>query len=110
MNREMNAFTNYILFFTCGLPGGIDYYNMVRVYRGTIDKSYEKGINTDLNMWLRSPGILYGAFIAWVHMTEGKMTYYYAIPVILALIWNAQYFAKEVCISYGKTLKHHLTI
>jgi hypothetical protein len=99
---EMFAYANLILFFTCGLPGAIDYYNMYRVYNGHISVLHEKKINVRLNMWIRSPGILFACVILWIHMMNGTTSLVYGLPTILALIWNAQYFAQEVCISYGK--------
>jgi hypothetical protein len=100
--HEMFAYTNFILFFTCGLPGGIDYYNMYRVYTDALSVKAEKRINVRLNMWLRSPGILFGCSVLWLNMLRGTTSFFYGLPVILALIWNAQYFAQEVCISYGR--------
>ena len=99
---EMFAYANFILFFTCGLPGAIDYYNMYRVYDGHITVLKEKKINVRLNMWIRSPGILFGCAVLWLNMMRGTTSFMYGLPTLFALIWNAQYFAQEVCISYGK--------
>ena len=64
-DTQMMGFTNCGLFFLSGLPGGIDYYLMVLVETGQITKQVEKYYNLYLNTWIRSVGILYGAFCAY---------------------------------------------
>jgi hypothetical protein len=98
-------FTDYSLFFLCGLPGGIDYYMMHWYYTGRLDKLTEKKINTRLNAYIRAPGILYGAFFVYRHyINGGDLSLLYMIIVVITFIWNAQYFSNEVAISYGYNL------
>ena len=52
---------SYFLFFICGLPGMIDYGMLAIGY----DRREEKRINTYLNNYLRSPGIIFGLGILW---------------------------------------------
>lgn len=43
-------------FFISGLPGGIDYINLVRLKRGHTTKLAQKLTSAKLNAWLRGPG------------------------------------------------------
>jgi hypothetical protein len=94
--------TNHTLFFMCGLPGAIDYYLMFRVETGEIEKITEKRYNVVLNTWIRAPGILFGAFRCHIHMLDQANMTLVCIPVIIALIWNAQYYSSQVSQSYGR--------
>jgi hypothetical protein len=98
------AYTNYVTFFICGLPGGIDYALMYLVYTDRLAAQTEKRINSWLNMYLRAPGILSAAFLAWIRWTAGDLSTAYALPTVVILGWNAQYFSRAVCISYGRHL------
>lgn len=103
-NNTFLMFTDYSLFFLCGLPGGIDYYLMHMCYTGKIQKTMEKYINTLLNAYIRAPGILYGAFYIYRrYMNHHHIPFSYMIAVLLTFMWNAQHFFKEVAISYGRT-------
>jgi hypothetical protein len=104
-NEYFIIFSNYSLFFLCGLPGGIDYYLMHLVYTKKISKLTEKHINTQLNAYIRSPGILYGVFYVYRGYVNGmNIPFIYIIIIICTYIWNAQFFSSEVAISYGYTL------
>lgn len=99
------GFTNAVLFFVCGLPGGIDYYLMTQVSLGNMDTIQEKSINVFLNTWIRSVGIMYCVFTTYINYIYG----YYGNPfvtgaVIIVLAWNAQYFSQLTAIAYGQRL------
>lgn len=105
-NEHFLMFTDYSLFFLCGLPGGIDYYLMHLCYTGKIDRLTEKRINTLLNAYIRAPGILYGAF--YIHrnyVNQHDVPFAYMTAVLLSFMWNAQHFFKDVAVSYGKALE-----
>ena len=103
-SSKIIALSNTLLFFVCGLPGGIDYYNMYRVYQGQLPSILEKKYNSWLNIYVRAPGILYTAYLVWIHYLTDYPVFnqWYCVLSIFILIWNAQYFAREVCISYGR--------
>jgi len=91
---------NYSLFFTCGLPGGIDYFLMYLVTCDKIQPITEKKWNNILNTWVRAPGIMYGAFICY---QQYLINYEYPCTYIASacvLIWNAQYFSNKVAMAY----------
>ena len=95
---------NHGLFFMCGLPGMIDYIMLVMSDFGLIDRMTEKRINSDINVWIRAPGILFNCFVAWVCYIHDP-TFKYNVPVSLGIfflnIWNALYFAQRVVHNYG---------
>jgi len=98
---EHYELANYCLFFTCGLPGGIDYFMMYLVSIGKLEYMTEKRWNTRLNTWIRATGIMYGAFICWQHyLMTGKDFWIHFISTIV-LIWNAQFFSNLVSVAYG---------
>lgn len=94
--------TNYLLFFLSGLPGGIDYLMLSLVKYEKMDSMMEKYINSKLNIWIRSPGIIIGAYILFLQYINGIIIA--SIPTftmtILGLIWNAQYFTERVLSNY----------
>jgi hypothetical protein len=95
--------TNYILFFINGLPGGIDYILLTLVKFGKIKKIVEKSINSKLNIWIRSPGIMMGAYIVLTQYIEGVLTIHW-LPITfccMGLYWNAQYFTERVVFNFG---------
>jgi hypothetical protein len=102
---------NYILFFICGLPGGIDYYLLSLEKYNIINKLFEKKINIYLHMCIRLPGILFGAFIVYLNLIYNPYkNYNYCENIILLLIMilnciNAIYFSIDVCVNYGYKLK-----
>ena len=95
--------TNAIMFFTCGLPGLIDYSLMAAVKSGKIDLLTEKQVNTLLNTWIRGPGILACAYVCYLryrYCMYGNLLF--VVLSTAALYWNAQYFTKAVAFSYGE--------
>lgn len=101
-NPEFMGLTNYCIFFLCGLPGGIDYYLMYLVETKSMMQLTEKNINKHLNSWIRSIGILYGAFICYQKWLMNNMRLLYMIPIVIVLIWNAQYYNSLVSVGYGR--------
>lgn len=94
---------NSTLFFASGLPGGIDYVMMSLVKNGKFSSLEEKHINSHLNTWIRSVGLLFCAFCIYIKIVTGQYPLsFVSIFVIISLIWNAQYFSREVNISYGR--------
>ena len=53
---------NSLGMFTCGLPGGADYVMLAMVKHGWMSRLTEKIVNARINVWVRSPGLLFTAF------------------------------------------------
>lgn len=96
---------NLMIFFICGLPGGIDYYLLSLKKYGMIDSMTEKYYNTILNMWIRVPGMLYTCFLAYINMILGTIDYHpFMICLMIVLnAGNALFFASRVVENYGES-------
>jgi hypothetical protein len=88
------VYMSYFLFFICGLPGMIDY----SVLALEADRKEEKRINTYLNNYIRSPGIIFGMGLMW------KDTFHinnlYILLSYTVLYWNSQYFNYSIISNY----------
>ena len=96
---ESNTLVGYSLFFTTGLPGGIDYALLFCVRNRWLDKNSEKKINAWLNIWIRSPGCISQAvFILLSIRNINWLSLHFFIPLLSAILvyWNGQYFMRQV--------------
>lgn len=97
---------NYTLFFANGLPGGMDYILLLLVHFGVIHKNTEKQLNSYINICIRSPFIIIGAYIIHLnynHNFEHTFISSFAVYTeILTLYWNSQYFTYRVIKNYGE--------
>jgi len=97
--------TNFIIFFICGLPGGLDYLMLAAVKHGYIRKISEKRINKLLNVWCRGPGCIAAACLIWINWMSGQIDH---IPVIVKIITiiltisNGQYYSSRVVASWAR--------
>jgi len=97
--------TNFMLFFICGLPGGLDYLMLSAVKHGYLAKISEKRINQLLNIWCRGPGCIAAACLVWVNWMNGNADH---IPVpiklvtILLALTNGQYYSRRVVASWAR--------
>eukprot|EP01135_Chromosphaera_perkinsii_P011317 Nk52_evm1s2373 gene=Nk52_evmTU1s2373 len=104
---------NWVLFFICGVPGGLDYLMLFLVKHGKMDKLTEKRYNSAINAWFRLPGILFcipvGHF--WIALNEPDFSQRMFCYVMgLLLFWNPIYFAERVVGNYHVThFKRHST-
>ncbi len=103
--------TNVIIFFICGLPGGLDYLMLAAVKHGYIRKISEKRINKMLNVWCRGPGCIASACLIWINWMSGQTAH---IPIIIKLmtmalaISNGQYYSRRViesCVRHEDQLR-----
>jgi hypothetical protein len=102
-----NSIIDYMLFFMCGLPGGIDYLLLYLTKKKIIYRITEKRINVNLNMWIRVPGILYGNFLSYFIMDFNKVNFFNKLIFLLIIflnIFNSIYFAISVVKNYGQNL------
>lgn len=94
---ESRTLVGFSLFFTTGLPGGIDYSCLFAVRNGWMKRETEKRINDFLNVWIRSPGCnALAAFnVAYMLSTGEQAPWYGYLPAILNY-WNGQYFMRQI--------------
>jgi hypothetical protein len=96
---------NLMLFFMCGLPGGIDYLLLALVKYKLMDSITEKGINVYLNMWIRLPGILFTCFVTYINIIIGNTdNVLVACWIVFLNAFNGIYFATRVVKNYGESL------
>jgi hypothetical protein len=94
----------FSLFFTTGLPGGIDYALLFLTRNNWLARTTEKRINTFLNVWIRAPGCTAQAILTIVYMNlVGATGYEFAGGVVTAALnyWNGQYFMAQVVRDYA---------
>ena len=95
----------FSLFFTTGLPGGIDYALLFGVRNGWIERLTEKRMNKELNVWIRSPGCIAHATLTLLFLcgdSHGQGPSGPATLLIAALIfWNGQYFMQQIVSDYA---------
>lgn len=102
---DSKSLVGYSLFFTTGLPGGIDYFLLFLVRNGWLNRQTEKHINTYLNVWCRSPGcishaILTVAFTS-IYGTWYSLNWWAAMLAATLTFWNGQYFMRQVVENYA---------
>lgn len=95
------------LFYTTGLPGGIDYLLLFLVRINLIGKLIEKRINKYINLWFRNPGLTAHATLTLVgyHIIKHTMSNLYCFGFILTgfiIFWNGVYFMEQVVVDYTK--------
>lgn len=98
--------TNFLIFFINGLPGGLDYFMLALVKHNKLDYLKEKQYNSYINIWIRSPGIIIGAYNLYLADIYGKLEtgLLEKIMILGAFLWNAQYFTYRVVANYNKKL------
>jgi hypothetical protein len=106
-----SSLIGYSLFFSTGLPGGIDYALLFGVRNNWLAPLTEKRINNWLNVWVRSPGCAsHAAFtVAYAFMMGGQGGYFWLslIPAVL-MYWNGQYFMNQVVVDYTRRSERSL--
>lgn len=90
------------LFFTTGLPGGINYAMLFAEKNGWITQASRKRVNTPVHVWMRGPGCTAVATLiaaaAW--SAEASVWHRVAATVIAVLtFWNGIYFMQQVLVS-----------
>jgi hypothetical protein len=95
----------FSLFFTTGLPGGIDYFLLFLVRNGVLHKDTEKRINTRLATWVRMPGCIAQAALTAAYLStqniENKFLLYLAYLSAALNYWNGAYFGQQVIYDAG---------
>lgn len=85
---------NAVGFFICGLPGGLDYVMLALVKHKMMHPLTEKKYNARINVWLRSPGLLFCAFSIWVAAPRPISAGLLLGALVVAL--NGQYYMQMV--------------
>jgi hypothetical protein len=102
--------TNFVSFFVSGLPGGIDYCLLVATKHGYIDSLTEKYWNTRLNVWIRSPGLLFSSIIllgiasdpVTRSQYQSAWTPWISVLVSVLTYLNGTYYMQQVALSTAR--------
>ena len=105
---KTGSLLGHSLFYTTGLPGGIDYLMLVLVRNGIINKLTEKKVNNYLNLWIRCPGCIAHGTLTLVGYNMVKdiecisiYCFYYYVITGLIVFWNGIYFMNQVVVNYS---------
>lgn len=96
----------FSLFFSTGLPGGIDYALLFLTRNGWLHRLTEKRVNAWLNVWIRSPGCVAHAALTAAYILSNRAALGYLgvagglLPAVL-IYWNGQYFMRQVVTDYA---------
>lgn len=94
----------YSLFFTTGLPGGIDYMMLFLTRNDLLERNTEKTINSYLQTWIRSPGCVSHATYTLAFLTTHTFSRLEQIGILIVAglnYWNGQYFMEQVLLDVG---------
>ena len=97
---DSKGLLGYSLFFTTGLPGGIDYALLFLTRNNLLKRDTEKAINAWMNTWIRSPGcishVTLTLMLISVETTMFSQMWWYGIICGALTFWNGQYFMRQV--------------
>jgi hypothetical protein len=96
----------FSLFFTTGLPGGIDYFLLFLTRNFWINRLTEKRVNAWLATWIRAPGCVAQAALTLALLstqnTASAPNYVWLAYLTAGLnYWNGMYFASQVLYDAG---------
>jgi hypothetical protein len=94
----------FSLFFSTGLPGGIDYLLLFLQRNGFIDRLTEKAVNRWLNVWIRSPGCVGHAVLTAAYVCSSEAESWLALVPASLMYWNGQYFLERVVADHAVQL------
>tara|TARA_B110000858_G_C17634862_1_gene395275 strand:+ start:62 stop:793 length:732 start_codon:yes stop_codon:yes gene_type:complete len=97
------------LYFTCGLPGLVDYMLLWFVKMGWCDKLIEKRVYVYISVWLRGPGCVYCA-VMFLGILPTIDEYSWGIFLgrlwsVVIVFWNGLYFMQITLKDYYKLLR-----
>jgi hypothetical protein len=94
----------FSLFFTTGLPGGIDYFLLFLVRNGWMRRLHEKNLNRWIQVWIRSPGCIAQAVLSFAYIFSYSSTIWmklFGSISSLLVFWNGQYFMDRVVANWA---------
>jgi hypothetical protein len=93
----------FSLFFTTGLPGGINYALLFAERNGWVTRVTEKRINRPIHVWMRSPGCVAHATLTLAASLSNSQaeSWHRTVACLIALLtyWNGQYFMEQMVVS-----------
>lgn len=102
MVLDWGCFGNWLVFFVCGVPGGVDYTILGFQKLEMMKCLNQKRISANMNIWVRLPGIIFAIGIAYVLFVEERYRVP-RIPLMIQLIFmpfNVLHYGKQSVINY----------
>jgi hypothetical protein len=106
MFAAMGPTVNFNFLFVCGIPGGLDYFMLVRVKEGLMKPLEEKRINTLMNVWCRCPFLVSTVVLTFIQLHMHQPPWHIVcLRVFCCMInwWNGLYFMERVVSNYYVT-------
>lgn len=104
VNLPAGTLLGFSLYFTTGLPGGIDYFLLFLVRNNWLHRDTEKRMNARLATWIRGPGcVAQAAFtVAYLSMQNSSGIWVWLAYLSAVLnYWNGAYFSAQVIYDAG---------
>jgi hypothetical protein len=102
---QSGTLLGFSLFFTTGLPRGIDYFLLCLTRNGWLSRDFEKRVNTQLAAWIRMPGCVAQAAltVAFLSTQNSGLTFQAGLAYLSAALnyWNGVYFGYQVIYDAG---------
>jgi hypothetical protein len=106
ISLQSGTLLGFSLFFTTGLPGGIDYFLLFLTRNNWLSREFEKRVNAQLAAWVRMPGCVAQAAltVAFLSMQNTHLSFYTYLAYLSALLnyWNGVYFGYMVIYDAGQ--------
>lgn len=99
------AIRGFLGFMLSGLPGGIDYFNLVLVKHGVMDLYTQKRYCAAINIWIRGPFLVVAAFIMFQASMYGNSPMPWPVCALVGGLaaFNAQYYTKQSVANFAIT-------
>jgi hypothetical protein len=106
VSLQSGTLMGFSLFFTTGLPGGIDYILLFLTRNGWLSRDFEKKVNAQLAAWVRMPGCVAQAAltVAFLSMQNSESRFLTVAAYLSAALnyWNGVYFGYQVMYDAGQ--------
>ena len=92
-------------FFLSGLPGGIDFVNLVLKEHGIMTKLEQKRWAAFINTWMRGPSMSVYAFVGWqTYMTgiNNEVPAFFVFLICFLHFFNGQHYCAEAVAGHAK--------
>lgn len=97
----------FSFFFTTGLPGGINYFNLFLYKNNWLTKQKQQRVNVFINSWIRCPGIVMNCAFILQYLYQSHLSCWmnmYGLVTFVILFWNGVYFQNIVLKSFFSNL------
>ena len=105
--HRWGACVNMQHFFSCGLPGALDYAALALRRAGRLSRRRQKWLQAKLNLWVRGPGILFTAAFLLLETLRAAPTlpasaYAIALLDVVLIGSNSVYYTDRVVCAYAR--------